>query len=97
MATYFLFETMTREADMSVGDAPERAKGVVAAAAGYGVDILEWFYTVGPVDFVMKVEAPDDESVAAFVMALRRSGNVKATSLRAYTPDEWGELVARLT
>ena len=78
MATYFITETVTREGMMTVKDAPRRAEGVVAAAAKFGVEIEEWFYTVGPYDFIMKVTAPDDESVAAFVMAVRASGNVTA-------------------
>lgn len=97
MATYFITETVTREGMMTVDEAPKRAEGVVEAARGFGVEIQEWFFTVGPFDFIMKVEAPDHESVTAFVMAVRRSGNVTADLLRAYTPHEWAGLVGRLS
>ena len=96
MATYFITETVTREGMMTVSEAPERAKGVVAFAHGLGVEVKEFFYTVGPFDFIMKVEAPDDETIASFLMAIRRTGNVTANSMRAFTPDEWGEIVRRL-
>ncbi len=96
MPLYFITETSTREGMMSVQDAPERAKGVVAFAASMGVEIIEFFFTLGPQDFIMKVRAPDDASVAAFVLAVRRSGNVTARISRAFTPEQWGEIVARL-
>jgi len=96
MALYFITETSTREGAMSVNGAPERAKGVVTFAEGFGVQVVEFFYCLSGPDFIMKVEAPDDESVAAFVLAINRSGNVRAEVTRAFTPDEWGAIVDRI-
>lgn len=96
MRTYFITEDVTREGMMSVTDAPERAKGVVAFASKFGVKIEEFHFCMAHYDFIMKVSAPDDESVSAFVMAVRRSGNVTAKVTRAFTPNEWGDIVARL-
>ena len=96
MPLYFISETTTREGMMTVTEAPERAEGVVAFAASLGVEVIEFYFTLGPQDFIMKVHAPDDETVAAFLLAVRRSGNVTAEVSRAFTPDEWGEIVARL-
>lgn len=88
MPTYFITETVTREGMMSVEDAPRRSEGVVDAAAAFGVEVVEFFFTTGPFDFITKVEAPDEESVAAFTTAVRRSGNVTARASRAFTPEE---------
>ena len=96
MRTYFITEDVTREGMMTVAEAPERAKGVVAFAAKFGVEINEFYYCMAHYDFIMKVSAPDDESVSAFAMAVRRSGNVSAKVTRAFTPDEWGNIVGRL-
>ena len=96
MRTYYITEEVTREGMMTVDEAPERANGVVAFAGKFGVRVEEFHYCMAHFDFVMKVSAPDDESVGAFVMALRRSGNVTAKVTRAFTPDEWGSIVGRL-
>lgn len=96
MPTYFITEDVTREGMMTIDEAPERAKGVVAFAASMGVTVEEFFFCTAYFDFVMKVTAPDDESAAAFCMAVRRTGNVTARMTRAYTPDEWGGIVAKL-
>jgi hypothetical protein len=37
-----------------------------------------------------------DESVSAFVMAVRKSGNVTAEVTRAFTPEEWTGIVERV-
>lgn len=96
MATYFILEKVTREGMMTVKEAPQRAAGVVEAARKFGVELVEFFFTVGSCDFIMRVESPDDESVAAFVMAVRASGNVTAESMRAFTPEEWSAIVQRI-
>ncbi len=96
MNTYFITETVTREGMMTVTEAPRRSEGVEAAAAAFEVEIVEWFFTTGPFDFIMKVNAPNDEAAAAFVMAVRRSGNVTAQMTRAFTPGEWKDIVGRI-
>ena len=97
MALYFITEVVTREGMLTVDEAPGRSKGVVTAAQKFGVTVLEFFFCMNNFDFIMKVEAPDDESVTAFVMSVRKSGNVTATLTRAFTPEEWGGMVARLS
>lgn len=96
MATYFIFETVTREGKMTIAEAPARSEGVESAAAGFGVRLVEWFFTTGTVDFVMQVEAEDETDVAAFAMTIQRSGNVGVQWCRAYRPDEWKAIVAKL-
>ena len=96
MATYFILETSTREGSTTVRDATRRAQGVVAAAERMGVKVIEWFYTIGPFDFLMKAEAANDETIAAFVISINAGGNVSAKYYRAFTPEEWTALVGRL-
>lgn len=96
MPLYFITEDSTVQGAMGISGAPERAKGVVKFAAGMGVEILEFYYCTALFDFVMKVQAADDETVAAFCMAVERTGNVKAKVTRAFNPDEWEDIVNRL-
>lgn len=96
MPLYFITEQVTREGMMTVKEAPGRAQGVVQFASKFGVRIIEFFYCTSQFDFIMKVEAADEQSVAAFVMAVRKSGNVTARFTRAYSPDEWASLIDRI-
>ena len=96
MPTYFVFEKTTREGMISITDSPKRTEGLESNAAKFGVSVLEWFYLSGPFDFLLKVEAVDDESMEAFVMATQRGGNVSMQYARAYLPEAWKALVARV-
>ena len=96
MPLYFITEDVTREGMMTCEEAPDRAKGVVGLAEKLNVTVLEFHYCMAHFDFIMKIEASDDESACAFAMAVRRSGNVTAQVTRAFTSEEWTEIVARL-
>ena len=96
MPTYVILEKTTREGMLTVTDSPARTESLDANAAKFGVTVTEWFYLSGQFDFLLKVEAPDDESIEAFVMATSRGGNVKAEYARAYRPQEWKDIVARI-
>ena len=96
MATYFILESGTIEGMRTVRDAPKRSEGILAAGERMGVRVVEWFHTVAPFDFLMKVEAPTEEAVAAFVMAINAGGNVTAKYYKAFTAEEWKQIVARL-
>jgi uncharacterized protein with GYD domain len=96
MPTYFITEVVTREGKMTVTEAPERAKGIVALGAKFNVNVVEFFYCMSNVDFIMKVIAPDDESAKAFTIAVQKSGNVTAQVTRAFDPDEWAAMVKRV-
>lgn len=96
MPTYFILENSTAAGMSTVREAPRRSTGVVEAGKKMGVDIKEFFYVTGPFDFIMKVEAADDETIAAFVMSINAGGNVTAKFHRAYTPEAWTAIVQRL-
>ena len=81
---------------VTVKDAPGRSAEVVNVAQKYGVTVVDWYYTLGTSDFIMRIDAPDDDAVAVFTMGLRRSGNVTVEVLKCYTPDDWSALVEKI-
>jgi uncharacterized protein with GYD domain len=62
----------------------------------YGVRISQIYWTVGPHDLVGIVEAPDDESLSAFLLELASAGNLRSTTLRAYDRDEMSAVLGRM-
>ena len=52
--------------------------------------------TFGQYDFVHVYEAPDDQAMAKFVLALSSFGNVRTTVLRAFDENEHNQLLADL-
>ncbi|RMF39685.1 MAG: GYD domain-containing protein [Alphaproteobacteria bacterium] len=55
-----------------------------------------WF-CMAEFDLIVKVSAPDYESVMAFVIAARRTGNVTASVTRAFTPEAWDGMISRMS
>ncbi len=54
------------------------------------------YLTMGAYDLIVILEAPSDEVVAKFVLTLGALGNVRTTTLKAFTEAEFGEIVAGL-
>ena len=49
--------------------------------------IGEW-WAMGPYDAVMIAEAPDEETMNRFLLGAGRQGNIRTTTMRAFTQDE---------
>jgi uncharacterized protein with GYD domain len=61
-----------------------------------GGELKAIYVTMGQYDFVDVLEAPDDETAAKFALALGSLGNVHTETLRAFTQDEFRQIVAGL-
>jgi uncharacterized protein with GYD domain len=48
-------------------------------------------------DTLFIVEAPDDETVAGAVLAIGSKGNVRTTTVRAFTEKEYKKIVNKLS
>ena len=52
--------------------------------------------TFGPYDFVHILEAPDDQAIARYVLALNAIGNVRTTTLKAFDETEHNAFIESL-
>jgi uncharacterized protein with GYD domain len=95
MATYVVLLKFTEEGRKSIGD----TRGIDAAKQGVeamGMQWKAWYLTLGQYDAVVIVEAPDDETAAKVALTQARSGGVVSETLRAFTEDEYRQMVAAL-
>jgi uncharacterized protein with GYD domain len=51
---------------------------------------------MGEFDYLAIGEAPSEEICTAFVLALGAQGNVRTTTLRAFTKEEIGDIIKKL-
>lgn len=82
--------------DKGIGDAkgsPGRLDRSREMAKSYGCEIGQVFLTVGAYDFVVEMTAPDDASLAKFLIALGSQGNIRTTTLKAFSEDEYREII----
>ena len=97
MATYIVLTTFTDKGIANVKETTRRAEAVKAMAKKFGVTAKEFFWTLGHYDVVAVFDAPDDESMAAFGMAIGAGGNIRTQTLRAFSGEEMIGILARLS
>jgi uncharacterized protein with GYD domain len=95
MATYIVLMNWTEQGIKSFQDSPSRSDVGREEMEKHGVQRREIYWTVGPHDLVMIVEAPDDETLAAALLGVGSAGNVRTTTMRAFTRSEFTQVIDR--
>ncbi len=96
MPTYVTLMNWTDQGIRTVRDTVDRSEQADALAEKHGARIEQVYWTVGPYDIVVLVQAPDDESVTAMLLELGSAGNLRTTTLRAYDHEEMSGILQRL-
>lgn len=96
MGTYIGLFNYTDQGIRNIKESPKRAEAARKLIQGMGGDMKALYLTMGTYDFVAILEAPSDEVIAKFVMTLGAQGNVRSTTLKAFTETEYGEIIASL-
>lgn len=97
MATYVALINWTDQGIRDFRSTLERSRKVNELGQGMNASLKEIYWTIGPYDVVAIVEAPDDETATAFLLATGSQGNVRTTSMRAFSADEMEGIVQRAT
>ena len=96
MPTYISLVNWTDQGIRNIKDTLERAQRTAEVAQKHGARLQQLYWTVGPYDLVSIVEAPDDEAATAYLLEIGSGGNVRTTTLRAYTREEMSGILERL-
>jgi uncharacterized protein with GYD domain len=96
MPTYVALIDWTDQGIRNVRETVERYDRSTELAEKHGVRFEQIYWTVGPHDIVAIAEAPDVESVTAFLLELGSAGNLRTTTLQAFDREEMSSLLQRL-
>jgi uncharacterized protein with GYD domain len=96
MASYIALLQFTDQGIRNVKDTTKRAAASAEMASKMGVKIVDTFWTLGPYDVVLLLEADDDERVTAFALELGSLGNMRTQTLRAFRTKEMDAVLARI-
>ena len=96
MAVYVGLISFTDQGIRNVRDTVERGDAAIAEAEKMGMKIVEEFWTMGAYDAVVVFEAPNDETMSAFMLKIGSLGNVKSHTLRAFRRSEMEEILAKI-
>lgn len=96
MAKYILLVNWTEQGVKNVKDSPKRLDGARKLAKKLGGKLGDFYMTMGGYDMVVHLDAPDDGVVAKFVLSLAGGGNVRTTTLKAFSEDEYRKVLGAL-
>ena len=97
MATYIMLANFTDQGIRNVKDSVKRAQAFKDLAKSAGVTVNDLFWTLGQYDIVAVADAPDDMTVTALGLALGKSGNVRTQTMRAFSADDMGKILAKVS
>ena len=96
MSTYFILANWTEQGIKDVKASPKRLRAAKRLAKECGLKFKSFHMTLGQYDIIVSVEAPDDEAVARFALALGSAGNVRTTTLKGFTEQEYQKIIESL-
>ena len=96
MSTYFILANWTEQGIKAIKASPKRVRATKRLAKDCGLKFRSFHMTLGQYDAIAIVEAPDDESVVRFALALGSAGNVRTTTLKGFTEQEHRKIIESL-
>jgi uncharacterized protein with GYD domain len=92
LPSFVVLGNWTDQGIRNVKDAPKRIEethSMVEKAGGK----MQLFYTLGKYDFMMVVEVPSDDDIMAILLCLGGMGNVRTTTMKAWTESEAAKII----
>jgi uncharacterized protein with GYD domain len=96
MPTYITLLNFTQQGMENIKDGPNRVERARQAIRAAGGEMTGFYLTMGRYDAIAITEAPSDEAHARVVLGLAAAGNVRTETLRAFTEEEYRDIVAGL-
>jgi uncharacterized protein with GYD domain len=96
MSIYVMLMNYTEQGIRNIKGSPKRADAARFLAKSCGAELKDLYLTMGEYDLIATVEAEKDDAVAKFALALGSIGNVRSTTLKAFTEQEYRDIVETL-
>ena len=93
MQTYVVLGNFTDTGRRTIHDSPKRLDAVRKALTKIGGRMVSFYLTMGEQDFVAVLEAPADETIVKYALAVAAGGHVKIVVSRAFTEAEYRKLI----
>ena len=96
MPGYVALMKFTDKGVATVKESVQRTVANKVAAEKMGVRIIGVWWTLGEYDLVGVAEAPDDQTLAAFMLAAVGQGTFTSQTMRAFSEEEFAQIVSKL-
>jgi len=96
MPTYITLLKYTEKGRSNMKGSPDRLERAKKAFEAAGGEMKAFYLTLGQYDGVSISEVPSDEAYVSAMMAIAADGAVQTESLRAFTEEEYKDIVASI-
>jgi len=97
MPSYITLMNWTDQGVKAFRDSVDRADAAEVALSPAGIKFKDLYWTVGAYDLVATFDAPDEETLAAALLTLAAQGNLRTTTMRAFSSDEMRGVITKAT
>ncbi len=96
MHTYIVLMKLTDQGIRAVKDVPDRIEAGIQSLEALGGKIIGFYATFGEYDYIAVAEAPNEAIIMRFLLAFGAAGDVRTTTLKALSRDEFEEIARKL-
>ena len=96
MATYITLARFTQQGIENIKASPDRLDAAKQVFQNMGAEIKAFHLVTGTYDMVIISEAPDDETIAKLALIIGKQGNIRTETIRAFTEEEYRDLISAL-
>jgi uncharacterized protein with GYD domain len=96
MAMYVSLFNWTDQGIRTVKESPKRLESTKKALKKLGGELKAFYMLQGQYDGVLIFEVPNDEALTKFLLTNGAAGNVRTSTLRAFTEAEYAKHIASL-
>jgi len=96
MSTYVVLMKFTDQGIKAVKESPQRVEAAIKGLEAMGGKLINIYATMGEYDYVAIAEGPSDAVAMTYLLGLGAAGNVRTTTLKAFTMEEFAECVKKL-
>jgi uncharacterized protein with GYD domain len=96
MPTYIFLYKLTDQGIKNIKEMPQRMEKAIEASEAVGGKVLGVYSVLGEYDLVSIAEFPNDETVLSLALAFGSQGNVRSTTLKAFTKETFVEIIKKL-
>jgi uncharacterized protein with GYD domain len=97
MPTYIAMLKWTPQGLQNVKQSPSRLDAARKDLEATGVKMKDFYMVTGKHDMVAVIEAPDDTALAKGLLSLTSQGSVTSQTCRAFTENEYRQIIGGLT
>lgn len=96
MAIYVTLYKLTEQGIKDIKNAPARIEEGIKSFEAMGGKVHGFYSTMGDYDYVGIGEHPSDEAGSAFLLGLGAQGYVRTTTMRAFTVEQFKDIVDKI-